>query len=264
MRYVIPLALISLVVLGGCSTPQTLERPKGEFDAIYSASVSTAPVDMNAVPGVSDEGGNRQPVQIEVRVIDVDRGKCGELLARCPENLRALDGSARAFAVDHDNLSPLLDALRTREHAKIIGAPRITCLDRQRASLTLVSEHSYISGFEVTEGKGAAVSEPVMSIVRDGMVVVLRPQFAADRSNIALDVNLSVARLTDPMMQIKTSAPGVKGEFTLQVPLLKCERLRTHATLLDGNTLVLTGLQPEKSGRVLLVLINAKATENPR
>lgn len=257
-------SLVLLTVLAGCSSPPVLEVPKGEFEVAYTASVSTTPVEMQAAASTADSGGQGLFVQMEVRLIDADRSKAKELLGLVPDNLRALNDRPRAYSVERSKLSQLLDALRTREHAKVIGAPRVTCQDRQRGVVTLLANHSYVSGFEVTQAKGAVVADPVIATIQDGLMVGLRPEIGADKKSLTLDVQLSLARLTDPMQQLKTTAPGAQGDFTLQVPLLKCERMRAKALLPEGHTLVLTGLQADRGDRVMLVLVNAQITDAPK
>ncbi|MCC6572344.1 MAG: hypothetical protein IT462_01015 [Planctomycetes bacterium] len=264
MRLTAFLLLAAMVVLAGCSSSPVAEVPKGEYDVTYAASVTTTPVEMQAAASAAESGGQPLFVKMEVRLIDVDRARAREMMGLAPDNLRALNDRPRAYAVERSKLAQLLDALRTREHAKIMGAPRLTCQDRQRGVVTLGASHSYVSGFEVTQAKGAVVADPMISTIQDGLMVSLRPEVGSDRKSVTLEVQLALARLVDPMQQFKTTAPGAKGEFTVQVPLLKCERMRTKALLPEGNTLVVTGLQAERADRVILVLVNVELTDSAK
>lgn len=262
MRNVIVLTLAFVALMAaGCSSSGAGKLPKGEVEASYAASVTTTAIELH--PRISEpEAAPGTPlVHMEVRIIEVDRNKARELLARAPENLKSLNGKPRGYTLERAKLAQLLDSMRNREHSRIVGAPRLTCYDKQRGVISLVTDHSYVSGFDVFASKDGMTTEPVMSTIQDGMVAILRPEIARDGTGINLDVQVWVARLGQPLQQIKSAVPGEKGDFILQVPLLKCERLRLNALVNEGETLVLTGLQAEKSDRVLLVLVNASTSD---
>ncbi len=263
MRHVIVLTLVLVALAAvGCSSSGAGKLPKGELEASYAAGVTTTAIDLHPRISEPEVAADTPLVHVEVRVIEVDRNKARELLARAPENLKSLNGKPRGYTLERAKLARLLDSMRNREHSRILGAPRLTCYDKQRGAVSLLTDHSYVSGFDVFASRDGMMTEPVMSTIQDGMVVILRPEIARDGAGINLDVQVWVARLGQPLQQIKSAVPGEKGDFILQVPLLKCERLRLNALIAEGETLVLTGLQAEKSDSALLVLVTASTSDS--
>jgi len=82
----------------------------------------------------------------------------------------------------------------------------------------------------------------VVDIIKEGVVLDVRPIVSNDRRFITLELRPTVATLTRPIRSFTTSL-GTGPSVTFEVPELKKESLKTTVVMPDGGTLLLGGLK---------------------
>jgi type II secretory pathway component GspD/PulD (secretin) len=97
--------------------------------------------------------------------------------------------------VDTPEINAIIRAVRKRERATLLTAPRVTVHNTQRAHVSVLNEVAYISDFNTSTATGIAVADPVVSIIRDGIVLDVRPTVSADRRYITLELRPTLAIL---------------------------------------------------------------------
>jgi len=157
--------------------------------------------------------------------------------------LTGLGGMSFQLAfVDNPEVNAILRAVRKRERATLLTAPRITVHNTQRAHVSVLNELSYIRDFEVSTATGVAVADPVVDIIRDGIVLDVRPTISADRRYVTLELRPTLAVLLRPIPTFTTSL-GVGTPVAIQTPQLSLQRIRTTVTVPDGGSFVIGGLR---------------------
>lgn len=144
--------------------------------------------------------------------------------------------------VDNPEVNAILRAVRKRERATLLTAPRITVHNTQRAHVSILNEVAYIRDFEVSTATGVAVADPVVDIIRDGIVLDVRPTISADRRYVTLELRPTLAVLLRPIPTFTTSL-GVGTPVAIQTPQLSLQRIRTTVTVPDGGSFVIGGLR---------------------
>ena len=181
-----------------------------------------------------------------------DDGGDGDLMGRT-ENLfdRTLGGgnvqnsgglSLQYAYLDDTELEVVLRAVAKQERSEIITAPRLLIYNNTRASMSVLRHTSYIRDFDVEIAQAAAVANPVVDVVRDGVVLDVRPVVSADRRFITMELRPTVMTLELPIPNFTTTL-GVGQPVSIQLPAVTLQRVRTTVTMPDGGTLMLGGMK---------------------
>ena len=144
--------------------------------------------------------------------------------------------------VDNPEVNAILRAVRKRERATLLTAPRITVHNTQRGHVSILNEIAYIRDFDTNTATGIAVADPVVDVIRDGIVLDVRPTISADRRYITLELRPTLATLLRPIPTFTTSL-GVGTPVAIQTPQLTLQRIRTTVTVPDGGSFVIGGLR---------------------
>src|SRR5690606_28500738 len=126
--------------------------------------------------------------------------------------------------------------------ATLLTAPRVTVHNTQRAHVSVLNEVAYIRDFDTNTATGVAVADPVVDVIRDGIVLDVRPTVSADRRYITLELRPTLATLLRPIPTFTTSL-GVGTPVAIQTPQLTLQRIRTTVTVPDGGSFVIGGLR---------------------
>ena len=182
-----------------------------------------------------------------------DDGQDGDLMART-ENLfnRTLGGNSGLtnggglslqFAYLNDTeLEVVLRAVEKQERSMMIASPRLLIYNNTRASMSVLRHKSYIRDFDVEIAQAAAVANPVVDVVRDGVVLDVRPVVSSDRRFITMELRPTVMTLDLPIPTFTTTL-GVGQPVSIQLPSVNLQRVRTTVTMPDGATLMLGGMK---------------------
>lgn len=144
--------------------------------------------------------------------------------------------------LDDTEVSLILRAVRKSERVNVVTAPRITVFNTERANVTVLNQVSYVKDFDAEIAQAAAIVEPVVDVIQDGVVLDVRPIISSDRRYITMDLRPTVAQLTRPIPQF-TASVATGTPVTLELPRLEVQRVRTTVTIPDDATVLLGGLK---------------------
>ena len=186
-----------------------------------------------------------------------DDGEDGDLMGRL-ENLldiqlgeeNILDnsgGTTLQFTyLDDTAMEVILRAVEKSKTANIIQAPSLTVYNGERAHVTMVDHVSYLKDFDSEIAQSAVVAEPVIAVVKDGIILDVKPVVSSDRRFITMELRPTVALLKrnelGGLPQFTTGL-GVGESITIELPEMEIKRLRTTVTIPDGSTLLLGGMK---------------------
>ena len=183
-----------------------------------------------------------------------DNGRDGDLMGRTEnlfdmalgsksDNMNNAGGLSLQYTyLDDTEIEAILRAVSKRERVEQINAPNILVFNSQRANITLTHQISYVKDFDVEIAQAAAVANPVVAMVSDGVVLDVHPVVSADRRFITMELRPTLAQLTLPIPTYTTTL-GVGQAITIQQPKLQIQRVRTTVTIPDGGTLLLGGMK---------------------
>jgi type II secretory pathway component GspD/PulD (secretin) len=142
--------------------------------------------------------------------------------------------------LNHLQLEMVLRAVSKSERVELVTAPRITLYNTARGNLSVVNEVAYVQDFNVEIAQGASIADPIVNVVRDGIVLDVRPVVSADRRFITLELRPTIATLVRPIREVSTTL-GSQNSVTIQLPEVNVQRVRTSIPMPDGGTVLLGG-----------------------
>ena len=183
-----------------------------------------------------------------------DDGGDGDIMGRT-ENLydRALGGrqggldnsggmSLQYAYLDDTELQLILRAVSKQERSEEIVAPRLLVYNNTRAHMQALRSTSYISDFGVEIAQAAAVANPIVGVVRDGVVLDVRPVVSADRRFVTMELRPTVMSLQFPIPTFTTTL-GAGQPVSIQLPVTNLQTVRTTVTMPDGGSILLGGMK---------------------
>ncbi len=144
--------------------------------------------------------------------------------------------------LDDTQFEVILRAVEKSERIELISAPRLTVYDTQRANVSVLTQNSYVQDFDVEIAQAAAIGDPIIQTIRDGIILDVRPIVSADRRFITIELRPTVADLVRPIPTFSTSL-ATGPPVTIQVPEIAISRVRTTVTMPDGGVLLLGGIK---------------------
>jgi tetratricopeptide (TPR) repeat protein len=144
--------------------------------------------------------------------------------------------------LDDTQLEVILRAVEKNQRIEEIAAPRLTVYDTQRANVSVMTQNSYVSDFDVEIAQAAAIGDPIVQTIRDGIILDVKPIVSADRRFITMELRPTVADLVRPIPTFLTSL-ATGPPVVIQVPEIAISRVRTTVTMPDGGTLLLGGIK---------------------
>ncbi len=183
-----------------------------------------------------------------------DNGGDGDLMARV-ENLynQTLGGrnggltnagglSLQYAFLDDTEVEVVLRAVSKQERKENIDAPRLLVYNNTQAQMHFLRNIAYIKDFEVEIAQAAAVANPVVGTVFDGVALDVRPVVDADMRFITMELKPTVMTLQVPIPTFTTTL-GVGNPISIQLPEVTLQRVRTTVTMPDGGTMMLGGMR---------------------
>lgn len=227
--------------LGGRGLEKQGPRPNAGFDD-FGPSQQQNP----ATPG--QVGTGTEPG------IFFDDGNDGDFMGRA-EHLfdRTLGGQAGGLNnagglslqyafLDDTEVEAVLRAVSKQERSEQIEAPRLLIYNNTRASMHVLRNIAYIKDFEVEIAQAAAVANPVIGTVHDGVALDVRPIVDSDLKFITMELRPTVMTLQLPIPNFVTTL-GVGQPISIQLPEVTLQRVRTNVTMPDGGTMMLGGMR---------------------
>ncbi len=269
MRSFALMGACAIALLGGCASqpvqsgPKPVEKPapepKGEheplklgesFVYVYTSAIRQGAVDIDAsIPPFEEAEHTDAIVSIEMRLFELPTEAARELFGS--------EGMPQVYAVATAESGALLKALLDEGRARVVSSPRLTCFDRQRANITVITQHAYVSGFDVNDSKGARVLDPVVETVSDGLVLALKPEIKEGK--ITLELNLAEAELVKPIAEGEVKLDG--ATIKLQLPVLHVQTLATKANVEDGGTIMVSRTKSTDKGKCVVMFVTVRKVE---
>lgn len=144
--------------------------------------------------------------------------------------------------LDDTEVEVVLRAVSKQERSEQIEAPRLLVYNNTRASMHYLRNLAYIKDFEVEIAQAAAVANPVIGTVHDGVALDVRPVVDADLKFITMELRPTVMTLQLPIPTFTTTL-GVGQPISIQLPEVTLQRVRTTVTMPDGGTMMLGGMR---------------------
>jgi type II secretory pathway component GspD/PulD (secretin) len=150
--------------------------------------------------------------------------------------------TAQYTFLDDTEIEAIFRAVRKSERNQTLTAPRLLVSNNERASISVINEVTYVKDFDVEIAQAAVIADPIMDIVRDGVILDVKPVVSADRKFVTLELRPSVSQLDRPIPTFATTL-GTGPPVAIEVPTLQVQRVRTTVTMPDNATLLLGGLK---------------------
>lgn len=144
--------------------------------------------------------------------------------------------------LDDTEVEVVLRAVSKQERSEQIEAPRLLVYNNTRASMHFLRNISYVRDFEVEIAQAAAVANPVIGTVHDGVALDVRPVVDSDLRFITMELRPTVMTLQLPIPTFTTTL-GVGQPISIQLPEVTLQRVRTTVTMPDGGTMMLGGMR---------------------
>ncbi|MBP8299226.1 MAG: hypothetical protein KA020_02580 [Planctomycetes bacterium] len=217
------------------------QRPNAGFDDFGPRNLQNA-----ATPG--QVGTGSEPG------VFFDNGGDGDMMARVENlydgtlggrngGLTNAGGLSMQYAfLDDTEVEVVLRAVSKQERSEQIEAPRLLIYNNTRASMHYLRNISYIRDFEVEIAQAAAVANPVIGTVHDGVALDVRPVVDSDLKFVTMELRPTVMSLQLPIPTFTTTL-GVGQPISIQLPEVTLQRVRTTVTIPDGGTMMLGGMR---------------------
>ena len=132
----------------------------------------------------------------------------------------------RSVSLTEKQATAMMTRVKESSTAKVVAAPRITVYDRQKCNVSIVNQVSYIKDYEVTKrGDRSVIADPVIDVIKEGVVIEMKPTVTSDKSQLDLDVTSTRAVIARPIQEKKLDLKSKDvrafpnaAELTIQVP----------------------------------------------
>ena len=210
----------------------------GQFD---NGSGGIAPANPTSGIFFNNQDPNSPPVNFNQDI----RGRFEHIYDNALGNvLSNTGGFAMQFAyfVDLTQINAVIVAVQKRKKARVLTAPRLSAFNTQRANITIVNQIPYVQDFELNSATSAAIANPVIDTILDGMVLDVKPTVSNDRRFITIEIQPTVAELVLPIPTFTTTL-GPTSSVTIQIPEIRLQTVQTTVRVPDGGAVVIAGLK---------------------
>ena len=154
--------------------------------------------------------------------------------------------TAGGLSVQYTLLNDLQAALVLRAVEKsstfeLVNDQVLSVHNTQRAYVTVVNQRAYIQDFDVEVATFQAVADPQVNVLNEGVVLDVRPTIHHDRRYITLEVQPTVAKVTN-VRQYSSTLGGNTSPVQFELPELQVQSVFTTAQIPDGGSILLGGL----------------------
>jgi len=174
------------------------------------------------------------------------RGRVENIFGRSLGNVDTLTNaggfSLQYVYLDDTQLEAILRAVQKYERVNTVTAPKLVVTNTQRANITVINHVAYVKDFDVEIAQAAVIADPIVDVVREGVILDVRPTISSDRRFVTLELRPTVATLVRPIRTFTTTL-GTGAAVTFEVPELRKQSLKTTVVMPDGSTLLLGGLK---------------------
>jgi hypothetical protein len=145
-------------------------------------------------------------------------------------------GPALAARIDEAELAQLIRTVTADRKGNVLLVPKVTMFDGHTAEIADQAQRPFVTG---VDPKADGRMQPVISIVDEGLSLVLTPK-ASDDSSISLDFKVkasSIGKVSYANLPIGNSN-NVNSGFSVQVPATEQYEVSSSAKLAAGESIV--------------------------
>jgi hypothetical protein len=142
--------------------------------------------------------------------------------------------------------------------AKSVKRASLVAFQGQTVSSSAVRQVTYVCDYDVEVAQAAQIGDPIVAMIREGMVAQVVPVVFGDGRRILLDVRSAVAKILEPMESFATPHGAVS------LPRVDFQRIGTSLILNDGGSVLLGGAGNLAVGKSLVLWLQAGLPETGR
>lgn len=165
--------------------------------------------------------------------------------AATPFRLTSRGGSAFQYNfLDDFQLQAILEAVKKKQRAREVNAPRITVFNGQRSHMLAVKQSAYIADIEVNQTGVTPTLNPVIGKLISGSILEARPIVSHDRRFVTLEIQPQLAvDLTSPSDVTNLTLAGGFTSINVELPVISLSEIRSTVMVPDGGTVIIGGLK---------------------
>lgn len=147
--------------------------------------------------------------------------------------------------ITNDELERLLLEHKSTEGTEILAMPKLTVFHGQRATVSLLNEIAYVKDYEVEVASASVIADPIIDVVREGVVINTSPVINPEGTGITLQVEALVSSVQRPMSEFLVPIQGVGSKVTIQLPEVFMSSKKSDGLVLSENAMAfrVTGLK---------------------
>ncbi len=160
-----------------------------------------------------------------------------------PFNITPTGGlTLQADILETFQLQAIIEAVSKKQVAREVYAPRVTLFNSQRAHVLSIQEQAYISDVDIDNTGSVPVLDPVIGILRSGVILEAKPTVSHDRRFVTLEIKPTLA-IFETFDTFNLNLRGGLTNIDITLPTLRVARIRSTVTIPDGGTVLLGGLR---------------------
>jgi type II secretory pathway component GspD/PulD (secretin) len=140
-------------------------------------------------------------------------------------------------------MQAVMDAVRKKQKARQINAPRVQVFNGQRAHMMVVRQRAYIQGVEVNQTGVIPVLNPVVGILNTGSILEVRPTVSYDKKYVTLEVKPTLAIEGASRTPAPVTLAAGNTSIAIELPVITIQKIRSTVTIPDGGTVLIGGLK---------------------
>ncbi|MDH3591489.1 MAG: hypothetical protein OER88_06405, partial [Planctomycetota bacterium] len=142
----------------------------------------------------------------------------------------------------------------------VVTAPRLTTRNGGSANVSVVTQRSYVSDFDIELEKNGVIADPTIATVSDGVRVDLRASVDENGKSVHVAIDARISETDKEMPRMKLALPIGKS-VEIQIPqgrsrgvtrLVRCEPGTHTVVRVDPTLVILVKAEPVKMDRELM------------
>ena len=141
----------------------------------------------------------------------------------------------------------LVQATQADRRSVQLTAPRLTFTNGQTSNIFVATQVSFVSDLQPIVGESAVGFDPTVSVVSEGVTMLVQGTISADRRFVTLNIDSGVTRIDSFAQQAVTAVAGgqlvnsADTQSFIQLPTVTVTRVQTTVTVPDQGTVLLGG-----------------------
>lgn len=136
----------------------------------------------------------------------------------------------------------VIRAIRKKEMATTLSAPRIIVFNTQRAHVLVAEQRAYIQDYDVQVSADARAYDPIIGYIQFGLALDVRAIVSNDRRYITLELRPSLSEIAG-WRDLDIAAGQEVYPVYLQLPQVRLQRAMTTVRIPDRGTVLIGGLK---------------------